>query len=76
MPQEPSSSPEPQDWIKFLDPWMQDFYPVLGWGLAPVQGEHSSSQHPHWIKIDFPPVLVICLGKSLAFSGKIITSTG
>ena len=45
MPQEPSSRPQPQYWIKFLDPWMQDFYPVLGWGLAPVQGEHNSSQH-------------------------------
>ena len=33
---------------------MQGFYPVLGWGLAPVQGEHNSSQHPYWIKIDFP----------------------
>ena len=28
--------PQPQYWIKSLDPWMQDFYPVLGWGLAPV----------------------------------------
>ena len=32
----PSSRPQPQHWIKFLDPWMQDFYPVLGWGLAPA----------------------------------------
>ena len=23
---------EPQYWIKFLDPWMHDFYPVLGFG--------------------------------------------
>ena len=34
MPQEPSSRPEPYYWIKFLDPWVQDCYPVLGWGLA------------------------------------------
>ena len=27
---------QPQYWINFLDPWMQDFYPVLGWGWAPV----------------------------------------
>ena len=57
MSQEPSSRPQPQYWIKFLDPWRQDFYPVLGWGLAPVQGEHNSSQHPHWIKTDFPSLL-------------------
>ena len=25
MPQEPSSRSEPQCWIKFLDPWVQDF---------------------------------------------------
>ena len=34
MPEEPSSRPEPQYWIKFLDPWVHDFYPVLGWGLG------------------------------------------
>ena len=38
MPQALSSRPQPQYWIKFLDPWRQDFYPVLGWGLASVQG--------------------------------------
>ena len=54
MSQESSSRPQPQYWIKFLDPWRQDFYPVLGWGLAPVWGEHNSSQHLHWIKTDFP----------------------
>ena len=53
MPRELSSKPQPQNWIKFLDSWMQDFYPVLGWGLAPVAGEHSPSQHPHWINMDF-----------------------
>ena len=51
----PSPRPQPQHWIKFLGPWMQDFYPVLGLGLAPVWGERNSSQHPYWIKTDFPP---------------------
>ena len=50
MPQNDSSRPQPRHWIKFLDPWMQVFYPVLGWGLAAAYGEHSSSQHPHWDK--------------------------
>ena len=31
---EPFSRPQPQHWIKFLDPWVHDFCPVLGWGLA------------------------------------------
>ena len=30
LPQEPSSRPQPQDWITLLDPWVQDVYPVLG----------------------------------------------
>ena len=34
MPQEPFSRPQPQYWITFLDPWVHNFYPVLGWGLA------------------------------------------
>ena len=34
MPWEPGSRPQPQYWIKFLDPCVHDFYPVLGWGLA------------------------------------------
>ena len=50
MPQNEISRPQTQHWIKLLDPWMQDFYPVLGWDLAPAEGEQSSSQHPHWIK--------------------------
>ena len=31
---EPFSRPQPQYRIKFLDPWLHDFYPALGWGLA------------------------------------------
>ena len=27
--QEPSSRPQAQYWIKFLDPWAQDLYPIL-----------------------------------------------
>ena len=30
MPEEPFSRPQPQYWIKFLDPWVHDLYPVLG----------------------------------------------
>ena len=45
---------QPQCWVKFLDPWVQDFYPTLGWGLATSYREHSSSQHPHWIKVGLP----------------------
>ena len=37
MPQEPFSRPQPQYWIKFLDPWMQDFYPVLGFRIGRTQ---------------------------------------
>ena len=33
-PQEPSSRPQPQYWIKFLEPWAQAFYPVLGGSFA------------------------------------------
>ena len=54
MPQEPFSRPQPQYWIKILDPWMQYFYPVLGWVWHPYREIHNSSQHPYWIKIDFP----------------------
>ena len=54
MPYEPFSGPQPQHWIKFLDPWVHDLYPVLGWGLATSWGEHNSPQHPHWIKIGLP----------------------
>ena len=54
MPQQPSFRPEPQYWIKFPDPWVQDFYPVLGWGWATSQGEHNSSQHRHCIKVGLP----------------------
>ena len=54
MPQEPSSRPQPPYWIKFQDPWMQDFYPVLGWVWHPYREIHNSSQHPYWIKIKFP----------------------
>ena len=35
MLQEPSSRTQPQYWMKFLDPCVQDFYPVLGCSLAP-----------------------------------------
>ena len=28
MPQEPSSRPQQQHWINFLDPWVHDLYPV------------------------------------------------
>ena len=31
-----------QSWIKFLDPWVQDFYPVMVWGAAPSKGERNS----------------------------------
>ena len=32
-------------------------YPVLAWVLASSQGEHNSSQYPHWIK-SVPPHMV------------------
>ena len=32
-----SMQPLPQYWIKFLDTWLQDFCPVLGWGLATLR---------------------------------------
>ena len=35
IPQEPPSDSNPRCWMKFLDPWVQDLYPLLGWGLAP-----------------------------------------
>ena len=54
MPQEPSSRPQLQFWIKFLDPWMQDFYPVLAGVWHRYREIHNSSQHLHWIKIGFP----------------------
>ena len=28
-------------WTKFLFPWVRDFYPVLGWGLA-AEGKRNS----------------------------------
>ena len=36
--------------LKFLDPWVHNFYPVLGWGLAPSQGECDFYQYQHWIE--------------------------
>ena len=54
MPQEPSCRPQPQYWIKFLDPWVHDFYPVLGWGLETLSRERHSSQYRHWIKVSLP----------------------
>ena len=33
---------------------MQDFYPVLGCGVAPGEGEDNYSQHPHWIENIYP----------------------
>ena len=65
--------PNPRNWIKLLDPWMQDFYPVLGWGFAPVQGEHNSAQHPHWIKINFPWIVVYRSSKWHCRHSKIIS---
>ena len=32
---------QPQYWIKFLDPWVHDFYPVPGWSSAPSQRESA-----------------------------------
>ena len=29
------STPQPKYWMKFLDPWVRDFYPVLDCSLAP-----------------------------------------
>ena len=46
---------------------MQEFCPVLGWELALVEGEHNSSQHPHWIKVDFPKFLVFMYLLSATF---------
>ena len=51
MPQEPFSRPQPQYWIEFLDPWVHDFYPAPGWGLATSKEERHSSQTQRWIKI-------------------------
>ena len=34
MLQEPSSRPQPQYWIQFLDPWVQDVEPILGCNFA------------------------------------------
>ena len=31
-----SSRQQPQHWIKYLDPWVQDFYPVLGCSSPPL----------------------------------------
>ena len=33
---------------------MHNFYPVLGWGLAPSWGERNYSQYQHWIKLGLP----------------------
>ena len=49
-----SQDPQPQYWIKFLDPWMQDFYPVLGWGLASVEGDPQLFPTPLLDKNRFP----------------------
>ena len=54
MPRERSPTPQPQHWIKFLDPWMQDFYPVLGWGLAPVWGRTQLFPTPILDRNRFP----------------------
>ena len=57
VPQDPSSTPQPQYWITLLDPWMQDFYPVLGWVWHPHRENPTrpfTRTHPHWIKIGFP----------------------
>ena len=73
------SRPQPQYWIKFLDPWVHDFYPVLGWGLATSQGEHNSPQHLHWIKIGLPYILIRKLfssGRSGSKSARIVNNTG
>ena len=37
---------------KLPGPMDARFLSSVGRGLAPVQGEHNSSQYPHWIKID------------------------
>ena len=42
------------DKILVPNAWVRDIYPVLGCSLAPLQGEHSSSQQPRWMKIDLP----------------------
>ena len=36
VPQEPSSRPQLQFSMKFLDLWVRDFCPVLGWCLAVI----------------------------------------
>ena len=59
MLQKPSSRPQLQCWITFLDPWVPDFYWAVGWGLAPHRGEDNSSQHP---TIGIPRVLVLTVG--------------
>ena len=47
---EPYSRLQPQYWMKLMDPWMNNFCPVLSWGWAPSQGERNSSQYRHWIQ--------------------------
>ena len=35
---------------KVLALWVQEFYPVLGFNLAPSLGQHNSHQYRYWIK--------------------------
>ena len=57
MPQERSSRPQPQHWIKFLDPWMQDFYPVLGWVWHPRREIRDLFLTPALDKNRFPNIV-------------------
>ena len=48
------------------------FLTSVGMGVGTRAGEHNSSQHPHWIKIDFPkkaPWIARC-----CFLGKVVQS--
>ena len=54
MLQEPSPKPQPQHWIKFLGPWMQDFYPVSGWGFGTRIGRTQLFPTPLLDKNRFP----------------------
>ena len=56
MPQEPSSRPPTPILDKSPGPiWMQDFYPVLGWGLGHPYRENTTLPNTlTGIKIDFP----------------------
>ena len=61
MPQELSSRPQPQYWIKSLDPWMEDFFISVGLGFGTRSGRTQLFPTPALDKNRFPNIVCVCL---------------